>query len=103
VVNIEGTLPRPPDSVVIITQPYPAHDDSVLVLWRRVMHDVDGDTVIHPLYTVYLNDVRRDTTFVATTTYDTIYWCRYVAHEYWPGDLTVNAAIIRVTACKTQP
>ena len=103
VVNIEGTPPRPPDSVVIITQPYPAHDDSVLVLWRRVTRDLDGDAVTNPLYTLYLTDVRRDTTFVATTTYDTSYWCPYVVHEYWPGDVTVNAAIIRVTACKTQP
>jgi len=102
-VHIEGTPPLPPDSVIIITEPYPAHDDSLLILWHRVTHDADGDTVIHPLYTVYLNDVRRDTTFVATTTYDTAYWCPYVAHTFWPGDPTVNATIIWVRACKTQP
>jgi hypothetical protein len=40
---------------------------------------------------------------VAATTYDTSYWCRYVAHTFGPEDSTVNAGLIWISACKTQP
>jgi len=65
---------------------------------------LDGHAVTNPLYTVSLDDVKNDSIFVAGSTYDTVFYCTYISETYRPGDSgMVNAGILDVHACKTQP
>jgi hypothetical protein len=103
-VLVEGTAPQRPGNVIIVTLPYPHHADSVRIQWNPVYQDLTGDSVRHPLYSVYCWDVKNDTTFFVTETLDTFIYHDYVKETFFPGDPgTVNAAIYWVTACKTQP
>ena len=101
-VIIDGTAPRAPDSLIIITLPYPAHDDSIRLQWCRVTRDLAGNAVTHPQYTVYLHDVIHDTTLTIATLPDTFLFDQFV-HITFPCTTVVNIGIYDVRACKTQP
>ncbi len=105
-VFIEATPPEIPSQVIIDVLPYATHDDSILVMWRRVFYDVDGDTLINPLYRVFLTDVLNsdlDTVLVGVTP-DTFYYSTYVQNTFQPGDTgVVNVGVFQVRARKTQP
>ncbi len=105
-VFIEATPPHPPAHVIIDVLPAPAHDDSILILWNRVFYDLDDDTLISPLYQVYLTDVinsELDTIQIGSTA-DTFYYSTYVQNTYQPGDTgAVNAGVFQVRTRKTQP
>jgi hypothetical protein len=101
-VIVDGTPPRPPDSLIIITLPYPAHDDSVRLQWRRVTQDIHGHPVNHPQYTIYLHDVLNDTSLALATLPDTFLYDEFI-HITFPCTTVVNIGVYEVRACKTQP
>ena len=101
---IEGTPPEPPSGLVIIRMAYPAHDDSVKLCWHPVFHDVDGDTVIHPLYVVYREDVINHSGVYDSiaATPDTFHFDHYISLSF-PMAGSVNTCTYRVVSRKTQP
>jgi hypothetical protein len=106
IIMIEGSVPLAPQGLIIV--PFPpaqvGQTDSLRIQWKRVRRDVDGGLVTNPLYTVFFWDVKKDTSFIITTTYDTFLYNDYIRHSYDPGDTgSVHIGQYWVTACKTQP
>ena len=102
---IEGTpLPEPPSELLITRMLYPANDDSVLLRWRPVFCDVNGDTVINPLYVLYREDVINSPGLYDSiaATPDTFYYDNYILLNF-PRAGSVNTATYKVVARKTQP
>lgn len=98
-VNLEGTLPLPPDSLVII----PILADSVCLRWHSVHYDTDGDTVINPQYLVEFEDVLNNQGIYNSigTTFDTFFYHDFIIYEFDPGDTgTVNVGTYRIRATK---
>ncbi len=106
IIYIEGTPPEPPSEVLLVRQPYPSTDDSIEVIWNPVFYDLDGDTLINPLYVVFREDI-INTPYVYDSigaTYDTFFYDNYINLTFQPGDTgIVNAATIKVLTRKTQP
>jgi hypothetical protein len=107
-IDIEGTAPRPPDTLLIVPLAAPATNDSIRLQWKRVTRDLSGDPVINPVYTVYLEDVLNDTTYQVAQLTDTLYYDDYVQYTFGMNQLpvdthVVNIGIYHVTACKTRP
>ncbi len=101
---IDGTPPRAPDSLIIVTLPYPAHDDSVRLQWRHVHWDVHGNPVVNPLYTVHLHDVLNHADYTLATLLDTFLYDQFVHITFpFPDTTVVNVGTYEVRACKTQP
>ena len=98
---IDGTPPRPPDSLIIIV-PYPAGDDSVRLQWSHVRLDIHGNPVNNPLYTVYLHDVLNHVDYTVAVLPDTFVYDNFV-HITFPETTVVNIGTYEVRACKTQP
>jgi hypothetical protein len=101
-VVIDGTLPLAPDSLVIITLPYPSTSDSVRLQWRRVRRDMHGNPVVNPLYHVYLHDVINDADYTVASLLDTFIYDEFV-HITFPETTVVNIGLYEVRACKTSP
>lgn len=98
-VNLEGTLPLPPDSLIIT----PVLDDSVRLQWKSVHYDTDGDTVINPQYMVEFEDVLNNQGIYTNigTTFDTFFYHDFIMFEFDPGDTgTVNVGTYRIRATK---
>jgi hypothetical protein len=104
-VLIEGSAPLPPAGVVILPfRSPPDHADSVGIYWHPVTRDIDGGTVLNPLYTVYCRDIKHDTTFAVGETSDTLVYNNFISHTYMPGDTgVVNIGMYWITACRTRP
>lgn len=110
-VDIEGTAPLAPEKLVIKTLPYPANDDSVLLSWRPVRRDVDGDTVIGPMYLVCFENMITDTVFEIGSTMDTFYYddairtgANLILYDSLgnPTD-TVEHGLYFIRSCKVNP
>ncbi len=98
-VNLEGTLPLPPDLLVIV----PILADSVCLHWHAVHYDTDGDTVINPQYLVEFEDVLNNQGIYNSigTTFDTFFYHDFIIYEFDPGDTgTVNVGTYRIRATK---
>ncbi len=98
-VVLEGTLPLPPDSLIII----PILADSVCLRWHAVHYDTDGDTVINPQYLVEFEDVLNNQGVYNPigTTFDTFFYHDFIIYEFDPGDTgTVNVGTYRIRATK---
>jgi hypothetical protein len=101
-VFVDGTAPRAPDSLIIIPLPYPAHDDSIRLQWKRVTLDLHGNPVINPLYHVSLHDVLNSTDYLVATLLDTFIYDDFVQITF-PCSTVVNIGLYEVRACKTTP
>jgi len=108
---VEGTAPRPPEDLIIRSAPPPAKADSVLLYWRAVTRDMDGDPVVNPLYKVYVVNVAVDSVFEVAATLDTFCWDDVIRTGFHlitydslglPVD-TLNHGIYFIQSCKTQP
>jgi hypothetical protein len=104
VILIEGTPPEPPTELLITRLNYPAHGDSVLLQWHPVFFDVDGDTLINPLYVVYREHVVPNPGVFDSigSTPDTFLYDPSIILNPDPGDVK-NASTLRVVVRKTQP
>lgn len=94
--------PQAPSELIII----PIDADSVCLRWHPIFYDVDGDTVINPLYVIY----RTDQLILPTTldsigaTMDTFFYDDYIqiSHPSPPDTVrTSNATTYEVRARKT--
>lgn len=106
-IQIEGTPPLAPDSLVIRRLAVPAYNDSIEVLWTPTYYDLLGDTVINPLYVVYREDVINNPGVFDSVgaTSDTFYYSPFIQLNFNPpyDSLVVNDANFQVRARKTQP
>jgi hypothetical protein len=101
-VFVDGTPPRAPDSLIIISLPNPYQADSVRLQWRHVTRDLYGNPVTNPRYTVYLHDVLNNADFTIASLLDTFIYDEFV-HITFPETTVVNIGVYEVRACKTQP
>ncbi len=101
-VMIDGTAPRAPEGLIIVTPPFPAHDDSVRLQWLAVTEDLNGQPVVNPLYTVYLHDLLNNLDFTLGTTTDTFFWDGYIYNTRLETPV-VNIGLYEVRACKPAP
>jgi hypothetical protein len=107
-VDLEGTPPLPPTELILTLQYIPASGvvDSVLLQWNRVFYDLEGDTIINPLYIIGLEDVLNDPgehDSVGSTS-DTFYYHDFVKYYYFPFDSgVVNVGSYQITTKRTQP
>jgi hypothetical protein len=104
VIYIEGTPPEPPTELLITRLNYPAYDDSVLLQWHPVFHDIDGDTLINPLYVVYREHVVADPGILDSigSTPDTFFYDTSITMNPDTGTVK-NATTLSVKVRKTQP
>jgi hypothetical protein len=104
VISLEGTLPLGPDTLVIRRLAFPAHADSVELLWTRAYYDEDGDTLIDPIYVVYREEVRSAPGIYDSIgfTPDTFFYDDHVQGVFY-ADTVVNVSVYEVRARKTQP
>ncbi|MCB9365885.1 MAG: fibronectin type III domain-containing protein [Calditrichaeota bacterium] len=101
-IALEGTVPLPPDSVIII----PMMDDSVRVEWKPVTLDIDGGPVVSPWYIVEFEDaLNNEGIYIPIdTTQSTYIYHDFIVFDFDPGDTsTVNVGTYRVKALKCQP
>jgi len=105
---IDCTPPQVPWEMIIV----PIDTDSVCLRWHPIFYDVDGDTVIDPLYVIYRTDQLMTPTILDSigATLDTFFYDDYiqVSHPRPPDSTgvvsgTCNATTYEVRARKTQP
>ncbi len=104
VIYIEGTLPPPPNQLLLTRQAWPANNDSILATWFPVYWDLDGDTLINQLYVVYREHPVANPGVLDSigATADTFFWDLSIATN--PDPIIVsNASTLIVVTRKTQP
>jgi hypothetical protein len=108
-IDIEGTMPLAPESLVIKRLDWPAYDDSVLLSWKPVRRDIDGDPVLSPLYKIFFENIVTDTIVEIGSTLDTFYYddaiktgANLIQYDTLgnPTD-TSNHGIYFIRSCKT--
>ncbi len=102
VVNLEGSVPLPPDSVTIVS----ILADSVRVTWTKVTTDVDAGPVVSPWYLVEFEDVlnNQGVYFPIGATQDTFFYHDFIIFSFDPYDSgTVNVGTYRIKALKCEP
>lgn len=104
VIYIEGTPALPPNQLLLTRQAWPANDDSILATWFPVYWDLDGDTLINPLYVVYREHPVTNPGVLDSVgaTADTFFWDYSIITN--PDPISVsNTSTFIVVARKTQP
>jgi hypothetical protein len=104
VIYIEGTPPLPPSNLLLIRQPYPTQAVSIEAVWNPVYYDMDGDTLINPLYVIYREHPVSAPGILDSigATADTFFWDFSIATN--PDPVSVqNTSTLQVHTRKTQP